>query len=158
MALRQTYLSLKDKLPEGSETVLVMRGRGNDELAPSKELLADFNCHKEKYSNQPRFPTAFHYAWEMSHYEERFREQISTSYAAMDKLRQIAARARSHDVYFICYEAYDKPCHRNLLLEIAKRELHAEVNFEPFIPETMRINSKPKKTDSRIPLDFAPPK
>jgi len=39
MALRQTYLSLKDKLPAGAEYVLVMRRRGNDELAPSKELL-----------------------------------------------------------------------------------------------------------------------
>lgn len=35
MALRQTYLSLKKVLPKEAETVLVMRGRGNDELAPS---------------------------------------------------------------------------------------------------------------------------
>ena len=39
MALRQTYLSLKNKLPRDAEVVLGMRGRGNDELTPSKELL-----------------------------------------------------------------------------------------------------------------------
>ncbi len=39
MALRQTHLSLKNKLPAGAEYVLVMRRCGNDELAPSKELL-----------------------------------------------------------------------------------------------------------------------
>ena len=50
MALRQTYLSMKDKLPSGSEAILVMRGRGNNELAPSKELLNEFNALKKGYS------------------------------------------------------------------------------------------------------------
>ena len=145
MALRQTYLSLKDKLPAGSETVLVMRKRGNDELAPSQELLEDFNRYKKEFSNQPGFQTAFHYAWKRSNYEIRFRTQITSSQAAMAKLKQISMRARTHDVFFICYEGYDKPCHRKLLLEIAKQELHAEVDFEPFMPEAMRSSSKPKK-------------
>jgi len=49
MALRQTYLSLKKVLPKDAETVLVMRGRGNDELAPSKELLDEFNGWKARF-------------------------------------------------------------------------------------------------------------
>ncbi len=152
MALKQTYLSLKDKLPIGSETTLVMRGRGNDELAPSKELLDDFNRYKKEFSNQPGFTTAFHYAWKRSNYEVRFRMQITSSHAAMAKLEQITVRARTHDVYFICYEGYDKPCHRKLLLEIAEQELQAEVDFESFIPETMQLASEAKKKDPRIPL------
>jgi len=135
MALKQTYLSLKDKLPKGAGSVLVMRGRGNDELAPSRELLEDFNRFKEQFANQPGYPTAFHYAWERSHYAQRFTAQIKTSPAAMAKLKGITARARSQDVYFICYEGYDKPCHRKLLLEIAEKELDAVVDYAPFEPQ-----------------------
>lgn len=145
MGLRQTYLSLKDKLPEGAETILVMRGRGNDELAPTRELLEDFNRYKEEFSNQPGFPTAFHYAWKRSDYEQRFKTQIRSNAAAMQKLKALSMSAKSHDVYFICYEAYDKPCHRNLLLEIARDDLDAEVDFEPFIPEGMRSESKKRE-------------
>ena len=152
MALRQTYLSLKNKLPEGSEVVLVMRGRGNDELAPSKELLDDFNRHKKQFSNQPGFKTAFHYAWKMSDYEKRFKLQIKSSQTAMAKLKGITAKARTHDVYFICYEGYDKPCHRKLLLEIADRELHAQVDYSPFQPPSIEKVPKVKQKRQALPL------
>ena len=135
MALKQTYLSLKDKLPADSEAVLVMRGRGNDELAPSRELLEEFNKLKATFSQQPGYATAFHYAWETSSYAQRFKTQVMNSHEAMAKLRELASKARSHDVYLICYEGYDKPCHRKLLLEIAESELGAQVSHAPFLPE-----------------------
>ena len=79
MVLRQTYLSMKDKLPAGAEYVLVMHGRGNDELAPSKDLLDEFNLWKAKFTPDSGYETAFHYAWDKSHYERRFRAQIAAN-------------------------------------------------------------------------------
>lgn len=143
MALRQTYLSLKARLPADSEAVLVMRGRGNDELAPSRELLEEFNHFKACFSHQTGYQSAFHFAWEKSNYAQRFKAQVKGSRAAMEKLRTIATRARSHDVFLICYEGYDKPCHRRLLLEIAEKEFGAVVDYAPFEPHR---RSAPKTT------------
>jgi len=134
MALRQTYLSLKDKLPADAETVLVMRGRGNDELAPSKELLDEFNEWKSRFTSGQGYETAYHFAWDKCGYENRFRAQIAGNPSAAAKLKTLAERAKSHDIFLICYEGYDKPCHRNLLLQIAKQEFGAPVDYTPFLP------------------------
>ena len=152
MALKQTYLSLKDKLPKDAESVLVMRGRGNDELAPSQELLEQFNHFKASFAQEPGYENAFHYAWEKSQYAERFKVQMTTRLAAMEKLRMIATRARSHDVFFICYEGYDKPCHRKLLLEIAEEELGAEVDYTPFLPEGTKRQKAPNRKEEALAL------
>jgi hypothetical protein len=37
-------------------------------------------------------------------------------------------------VFLVCYEGYDKPCHRKLLLEIAEQEFKAPVDYTPFVP------------------------
>jgi hypothetical protein len=108
MALRQTYLSLKDKLPTEAETVLVMRGRGNDELAPSMELLDEFNEWKARFEPGQGYETAFHSAWDKCGYEKRFRVQIAGSPAAAARLRSLAERAKTGDIFLICYEAYGK--------------------------------------------------
>jgi uncharacterized protein YeaO (DUF488 family) len=134
MALRQTYLSLKDKLPAGAECVLVMHGRGNDKLAPSKELLDEFNEWKAKFTPGQGYETAFHYAWDKSNYEARFRALIAGNPAAAARLKALAERAKTRDVFLICYEGYDKPCHRKLLLEIARERFGAPVDPTPFIP------------------------
>jgi uncharacterized protein YeaO (DUF488 family) len=134
MALRQTYLSLKDKLPAGAEVVLVMRGRGNDELAPSKDLLDEFNAGKAKFVPGQGYETAYHYAWDKSNYEKRFRAQIAANPKSAARLKALAERAKTHDVFLICYEGYDKPCHRKLLLQIAEEEFGALVDSTPFIP------------------------
>jgi len=135
MALRQTYLSLKGKVPQQAMAVLVMRGRGNDELAPSWELLEDFNRHKGAYPGpQSGYDNAYSYAWAKSQYQARFTEQILSSPAAMAKLHGLAELARDGDIYLICYEGEDKPCHRKLLLDIAEKEFGAIVKREPLVP------------------------
>ncbi len=134
MALRQTYLSMKDRLPGDAEYVLVMRGRGNDEIAPSKELLDEFNEWKARFEPGQDYETAFHYAWEKSNYEARFRAQIAADPRAAARLKALAERAKTHDVFLICYEAYDKPCHRYLLLDIAEHEFGAPVDSTLFLP------------------------
>jgi uncharacterized protein YeaO (DUF488 family) len=135
MALRQTYLSLKNKLPDDAEYVLVMRGRGNDELAPSGELLDEFNEWKAKFKPSHGYETAYGFAWTKSDYEARFRAQIQANPKALARLRELAEQSRTHDVFLICYEGYDKPCHRKLLLKIAEEEFGAEVDPSPFLPE-----------------------
>lgn len=134
MALRQTYLSMKERLPRNAEYVLVMHGRGNDELAPSKALLDEFNEWKAKFAPGEGYPTAYHYAWAKSDYEARFRAEIAANPKAAERLRELAERAKTHDVFLICYEGNDKPCHRKLLLKIAREEFGAPVDDSAFVP------------------------
>ena len=134
MALRQTYLSLKNKLPEGAEYVLVMRGRGNDELAPSKELLDDVNAWKARFTPGSGYETAFDFAWAKVGFEKRFRAEIAANPKSAARLKYLAQRAKTRDVFLICYEAYGKPCHRMLLLDIAEKEFGAPVDRAPFLP------------------------
>lgn len=138
MALRQTYLSMKDRLPAGAEYVLVMRGRGNDEIAPSNELLDEFNEWKARFEPGQGYETAFHFAWDKCGYEKRFRAQIAANPNPIARLKALAERARTHDIFLICYEAYDKPCHRRLLLQIAEQEFGAPVDHTPFVPSGTR--------------------
>lgn len=133
MALRQTYLSMKRNLPSEAKTVLVMRGRGNDELAPSNELFEDFNRFKQEFKDNPgTYSDAYRYAWDRSNYEQRFREQILSDPKAMARLESLAEEAEDKDVYLICYEGEDKPCHRRLLLRIAREQFNAQVVEEAF--------------------------
>ncbi len=142
MALRQTYLSMKAKLPEGTETVLVMRGRGNDELAPSKALLDDFNrCKKGFRDGLDGYHDPYAYAWDKSNYEERFRREILNNPQAMRRLASLAEESRHKDIFLICYEGEDKPCHRKLLLKIAKEKFAADIDPTPFRPESTKSSS-----------------
>jgi len=132
MALRQTYLSMKSKLPADTEGVLVMRGRGNDELAPTETLLNDFNKHKKHFARGCGYESEVHYAWEKSDYERRFRAQIRGDPRALARLKELTGRARERDIFLICYEGDDKPCHRKLLLQMAEEEFGAVVDPAPF--------------------------
>lgn len=138
MALRQTYLRMKKKLPADAEAVLVIRRRGNDELAPSKELLDEFTRLKAEYSPESGYPSAVHYAWDKSDYEGRFLEQIRESARSVDRLRALSEKAESKDIFLICYEGDDKPCHRRLLLQIASEDLGATADPTPYFPPRAR--------------------
>jgi uncharacterized protein YeaO (DUF488 family) len=134
MALRQTYLSMKSRLPADAEAVLVMRGRGNDELAPTEELFREFNDLKKGFAPGSGYASDIHYAWAKSDYERRFRAQIKENPAALARLKALVERANTRDVFLICYESDDKPCHRKLLLQIAAEEFGAVVDPTPFRP------------------------
>jgi len=137
MALRQTYLAIKAKLPKGVEVILVMRGRGNDELAPSEELLDDFNHHKRKFRDgADGYSDAYHYAWEKSNYESKFRNEILSNHKSVKRLKELSELSKEKDVFLVCYEAEDKPCHRKILLKIAEEEFRANVNYEPYFPDS----------------------
>ena len=123
---------MKKKLPANAEVVLVMHGRGNDELAPSKELLDDFNRHKKQFREDSGYPTAFHYAWDVCDYEKRFREMILSRPMALERLKMLSEASRTKDIFLVCYEGKDKPCHRRLLLKIAKEQFDADTDERPF--------------------------
>jgi len=134
MALRQTYLSMKKKLPSDTEYVLVMHGRGNDELTASQDLLDDFNAWRTRFELGQGFANEHDFAWEKSDYERRFRAQIAADPKAQARLKQLAERSRGEDIFLICYEADDKPCHRKLLLQIAEETYGASIDPSPFRP------------------------
>jgi len=133
MALRQTYLSMKKHLPADAETVLVMRGRGNDELAPSKALFDDYKAAEAGCRAATKDATeAAWCAYKACDYERRFREQILSNPASMGRLKALTEASRDKDVFLICYEGEDKPCHRKALLEIAREAFGATVDPSPF--------------------------
>ncbi|MCX7750359.1 MAG: DUF488 domain-containing protein [Candidatus Bipolaricaulota bacterium] len=131
VALRQTYLSKVKELPPDAEVVLVMRGRGNDELAPSAQLFRDFTAAKKRFTPDSGYASPIHYAWEECDYERRFRAQILGDSRALARLRELSAQAKDRDVFLVCYEGDDKPCHRKLLLAMAQEEFGAVVDPTP---------------------------
>jgi uncharacterized protein YeaO (DUF488 family) len=155
MALRQTYLSMKRRLPDEAEAVLVMRGRGNDELAPSKQLLDDFNVAKKECSEIESDPVkVYECAWKRSDYERRFRDEIITNPRSMARLERLSEQSRRKDIFLICYESENKPCHRRLLLRIAEERFGAIIDASPFQYQTDTAD-KPKNRKQRTLFDEA---
>ena len=106
MALRQTYLSMKKKLPNDAEVVLVMRGRGNDELAPSKELLQDYKRQEAECAKTEKGPTeAAWCAYEAVDYERRFRALIESNPASRERLKRLSEESRARDIFLIWFLA-----------------------------------------------------
>ncbi|TFH06409.1 MAG: DUF488 family protein [Candidatus Atribacteria bacterium] len=67
----------------------------------------------------------------------RNRAQIQRNPKSLARLQELAEDSRTRDIFLICYESYDKPCHRKLLLQIAEEEFAALVNHTPFVPATL---------------------
>ena len=90
--IRTGYLARINTYPSQEEQILVMRNRGNNELAPSERLL-------NKWKNGS-------IDWEG--YEEIFLEEIANP-ESQYRLQKIAKKVASgKDVRLICYEGEDK--------------------------------------------------
>ncbi len=126
---------MKKHLPADAATVLVMRGRGNDELAPSKALFDDYKAAETgcKASTKDSSEAAW-CAYKACDYARRFRTQILANPASMARLEALTEESRHRDVFLICYEGEDKPCHRKILLEIAQEAFDATIDSDPFVP------------------------
>jgi uncharacterized protein YeaO (DUF488 family) len=122
-------------IPKDSR-VLVNRGRGNDELAPSDALYKDFNTKKTRLEKElgKGSAEAHNKAYLECDYEKRFKEQITQSSEALTKLKEIANRSEQADVYLVCYEGPTKACHRRILLRIAEESFGAPVVVEGVEP------------------------
>lgn len=79
------------------------------ELAPVKELLADFNAAQKKLSNH-------NMAFADTDYESRFK--LSTS--ALGHLKRLAELSAARDVYFFCVCKVGDMCHREMLMLLAQ--------------------------------------
>lgn len=110
--------------------VLVNRGRGNDELAPSDELYEDFNRSKRQSEKKLGRGSieAHNKAFIDCDYDIRFREQVTKNPEALKKLKEIVRRSEKNDIYLICYEGPQKACHRRILLRMAEELFSAVVS------------------------------
>jgi len=87
----------------------VMRNRGNNEVAPTEEMLG---LHKK--GNWPV-------------YQQQYRERIK-SVGAKNWIDRVAEEALWQDVVLVCFEKDHNRCHRTLLaIEIIRK--HPEVNY-----------------------------
>lgn len=128
---------LQKKEISRNSRVLVNRGRGNDELAPSDTLYKDFITNKRKLEKKLGRGSieAHNKAFLDCDYEIRFREQVTKNPEALTKLKDIARRSVKEDVYLICYEGPTKACHRRILLRMAEEFFGAQVSVNGVEPE-----------------------
>jgi len=128
--LKEASISeLRSKDIPKDHRVLVNRGRGNDELAPSDALYKDFNTNKARLERElgKGSAEAHNKAYLECDYERRFREKVTQNHEALTKLKEIAGRSEQDDVYLVCYEGPGKACHRRILLRMAEESFGARV-------------------------------
>jgi uncharacterized protein YeaO (DUF488 family) len=90
-------------------------------FAPSEELLSDFNALKETFMKKGICKhEARKQAWEKTHFETRYREQVSSQPRLINRLKEIKKLADKKDVYLYCY-CGSFPCHRFILMDIIKK-------------------------------------
>ena len=128
--LREASISdiRKEGIPK-DRRVVVNRGRGNDELAPSEGLFRDFETHRKALEADlgRGSAEAHNRAFVACGYERRFRAQVLADPKAVPRLEKLALRARHEEVYLLCYEGPAKACHRRILLRIAEERFGAPV-------------------------------
>lgn len=105
--LKTGYLAKIKTYPSSEEHILVMRGRGNNELAPSRELLKKWKRGDITWAE----------------YEEIFREKMESpeSQARLDEIAKEVSEGK--DVRLICYEGEAKHCHRHILKSMIEEKL-----------------------------------
>jgi hypothetical protein len=130
--LREASISeLSSKNIPRNSRILVNRGRGHDELAPSKELFEDFTAKKKSLEREfgRGSAEAHNDAFVDARFQERFRRQIESDGLAMAQLEKIAHRSVAEDLYLVCYEGPGKACHRRILMRIAAQRFGAEIEI-----------------------------
>jgi len=85
-------------------------------LAPSAELLRDFNRHQAESGHEVAFV--------QSRYEDRF----ELGARARARLEELARESRSRDVYLTCQCGMGQRCHREILLLLARALYGARID------------------------------
>ena len=96
-------------------------------LGPSKMLLAEFTHFASDYlqvagpnPSEEVKKKARLYAWDLTNYEERYRQEIAGRPEAQAELHRILARARRGFTILLYSREKDWPCHRFVLLEVLR--------------------------------------
>lgn len=80
-------------------------------LGPSPDLLKEFRTELGRLHNLQK-------AWNITHYENRYRRQITHDSKALGKVRELKEKAKDQDVYLLCYCKDERFCHRRILKEL----------------------------------------
>ena len=130
MPIYTTYLGYLNKHRDAPQQLgscfvyYVMRNRGNNEVAPNKEMLEAFMKVKKIYvskDEQEEF-------WKQ--YEENYLIQIGLSKEAKTWMEKRSQEAKIGNILLVCFEKDATRCHRRLLAEEIKRRFGAEYKGE----------------------------
>lgn len=127
MALFTTYLGfLRNYNSPTKKFMYVMRNRGNNQVAPSKELLDQWLREKKLFKEFGEWETrGIAACW--PHYKRKYLKLLESEQAKA-WMQKVAKEAQRGDVVLVCYEKDSKHCHRRLLAqEIVRR--HPEVEY-----------------------------
>lgn len=134
MALYTSYLGFLNKLGHGTaylpkglsvktlEFLYIMRNRGNDEVAPSKELLALAKGGKISWGE----------------YAQNYLMDLKDSEEAFEWMFKVAKRTKNHDVVLICYEKDASHCHRTLLASEMARQFKGLIEYKGELSEASK--------------------
>ena len=116
--LKESYVAKLKTLPKDAIKIDV----GHPSIfAPSEELLSDFNQLKGKFMKKGMSEhEARKKAWEQTHFEDRYKEQVSSKPRLINRLKEIKKLADKKDVYLYCY-CGSFPCHRFILIDMIKK-------------------------------------
>ena len=141
MALFTTYLSALRKVKYCASDIFpnsgipvkilyVMRNRGNDAVAPTKETLTIYKAMQKQ-----SIPEAFEIA------KKNYLYFLFNSEKAKDWIDQLSFESGFTDIFLVCYEKDPNLCHRTLLAQqIIFR--HPEVKF---LGEITDFQNRPKE-------------
>ena len=113
--LKESYVAKLKTLPKDAIKIDV----GYPSIfAPLEELLSDFNEFKGKFMKKGLTEhEARKKAWGQTHFDRRYKEQVSSNSKLINRLKEIKKLAEEKDVYLYCY-CGSFPCHRFILMEM----------------------------------------
>jgi len=103
----------------------VMRNRGNNEVAPSKQLLTDAKSGLIGWATYQK-----RYLTQISPYTKEFLDAWKHENPAIEWMEKRAGEAEIGNILLVCYEKDATHCHRRLLAEEIVRRFGVEYKGE----------------------------
>ena len=103
----------------------VMRNRGNNEVAPSKQLLTDAKSGLISWATYKK-----RYLAQISPYAKEFLDSWKHENPAIEWMERRAQESKIGDILLVCYEKDSAHCHRRLLAEEIVRCFNVEYRGE----------------------------
>lgn len=104
----------------------VMRNRGNNQVAPTKEMVDQMLRDKKLFEEFGEWKTrGMSACW--PHYQKKYLRLLESE-QAQNWMRRVAAESLMRDVVLVCYEKDHVHCHRRLLVQEIDR-IYPQVNY-----------------------------